>query len=124
MFTQRLTLRCRTSYELPHLKAPNQRSDFVLLATCIEIARHRSKAPAIPDELSSAYFAAMQQLRSLIIECLQLKLNDESDATIFLGGLAATSDLPNLGNAILELPLPNVCPNCETDVPPFGYELE
>ena len=63
-------------------------------------------------------------MRKLTWECLELKLNDEDDAKVFLAGLAAMSGLPQLGNAILEMPEPNVCPNCETDVPPFGYELD
>jgi len=55
---------------------------------------------------------------------LNLELTNENDAKTLLGGLAVVNGLPNLGNAIMELSEPNVCPNCETDVPPFGYALD
>ncbi len=106
------------------LKAANERLDAVHLAMCIEASRNRKAAPKMPDDLAVAYFQALQQLRLLICESLLLKLATEDEAKILLGGLAIVDGLPNFGMAVLELPEPNACPNCETYVPPLGYDLE
>ena len=114
---------------VPHITAvaasrpPHERWDFVHLVTRIEVCRHYSDAPPIHSEFEADYFAALEQMRVLVLECLRPKLDKEDDIKVFLSGLAVLNGLPNLANAIIELPEPNVCPNCETDVQPFGYEL-
>ena len=106
------------------LRTANDKLQFVLLVVCIEASRNRKRAPEVPEDLAADYFQSLEQLRLLICECLSLKLKDEEDAKVLLGGLAIVNGLPNFGMAVLELPESNTCPNCETDVPLLGYDLE
>ena len=105
------------------LRPSDERWDFVLLVTCIEICRHHSDAPPIPAGLEQGYFTALEQMRMLICECLKIKMEDEDDAKVFLSGWTVLNGHPKLSRAILDLPEENICPNCGADVPPKGYEL-
>jgi hypothetical protein len=106
------------------LRPPEERREFVLLVALIEVWRYRSDSPEIPSDLEQDYFSALEEMRLLICECLRLKLKNEDDAKVLLGGLAVVDGLHDFGMATIELPEPNACPNCGTYVSPLGYKAD
>jgi hypothetical protein len=103
-------------------KPEKERIPHISLVAHIEACRHRKKAPRIPTDLRSSYSSALEHVASMIIECLRQQWGEEEYA-ILLGAYAVMRGQPRLGNAIMELPEEAACPECDTAVPPLGYDL-
>jgi hypothetical protein len=114
---------------LPHIveiaaaKREEERLKHITFISSVEAFRHRKKAQMIPPDLEQAYFSALKQTESLILECLKLNWGEEEQYAILLGAFAVMRRQPHLGNAISELPEKARCPQCDTYVLPFGYDL-
>jgi hypothetical protein len=99
-----------------------QRIEYANFVGAVEAFRHRKNAPAIPDDLAASYYAALKQIASLILECLEMDW-DELGYRALLGSLASVRGQPNLGMAIMEISGEGYsCPKCEADIKLQGYD--
>ena len=93
---------------LPHLVEIIRTSPGRLVVTlvdlvgCIEMARLQGRGPAIPDDLSASYTAALARLPDLAVLLLS-EPRGEDECRAILSALAAAQGHPRLAAAISEL---------------------
>jgi hypothetical protein len=75
--------------------------DYFHFPAWIEICRRRKGTP-IPDDLQSAYSAALARLPQLVFAAAERKWSD-TFLVCALSALAISKDAPEIGEAILEL---------------------
>lgn len=113
---------------VPHLvaiaqtKPPQERLEFVRLMAWIETCRSLERAVAIPTELKQAYFDALSQAASVIIECLMIDWDQFGYQTLF-GGLVVFRGQPRFGAWLMDSPDEWHCPNCGALFPVPGHNL-
>ena len=113
---------------LPHIIAaagtriPEERTEYLVLASAIEAMRHKPGSPSVSLELEEAYHQALEMARDQTLKALAV----EGDRDFFgglLGALAAFSGYPRLSAAITNMQSDIDCPVCDATFPTPGYDL-
>jgi len=106
---------------MPHIiasagkKKDRERLDCLSFVGYAEACRHREGAPPVPSDLKDDYLVAMKSAREMFLSSLQENPSEE-ETKMLLGGIAAVTGYPKLGDVIINLDSTLTCLECEADL--------